>query len=46
MGIHVHYREPDPPPPSNPWPKRRIALWVLLFIALGGLTFVGWALST
>jgi hypothetical protein len=46
MGNHVHYRESDPTPPPSNWPKRRIFLWSLLFISIGALAFVGWALST
>jgi hypothetical protein len=46
MHNHIPFREVEPPPPPPAWPKRRIFLWALLFIALGALAFVGWALTT
>jgi hypothetical protein len=46
MASHLRYREFDSPKPANPWPKRRVILWTLLFLALGGLAFVRWVLST
>jgi polyferredoxin len=45
MHNHVPFREVETPPPPA-WPKRRIALWALLFIVLGVFAFVGWALTT
>jgi hypothetical protein len=45
MHNHVQFREVEPPPPPD-WPKRRIFLWGLLFVALGVLAFVGWSLTT